>query len=307
MRGYVANTDHDWYGFLRGRPLDEVNFWQPRGGRGFRAIAPGEPFFFKLKAPWKHAIAGFGLLARHLVLPDWYAWETFGEANGAPDFPTMRRRIERYRPRAGQDPRTGYRIGCVMVAEPFFFAEPDWVAGPRDWRGPTVQGKTYDLAAGEGRRIWEACLERAAAARPAFVSEGEAPRFGSPRLVQPRLGQGAFRVLVTEAYENRCAVTTEHSLPVLEAAHIRPYADGGAHEVRNGLLLRTDLHRLFDKGYVTVTPDHRLDVSPTLRDEWHNGRVYYEYRGAQVHVPPEPAERPDPALLRWHNENVYRG
>jgi putative restriction endonuclease len=139
------------------------------------------------------------------------------------------------------------------------------------------------------------------------VSEGEAPRFGSPQIVRPRLGQGTFRVAVTAAYEQACAVTTEHSLPVLEAAHIRPYADGGAHEVRNGLLLRTDLHRLFDKGYVTVTPDHHLEVSRRLGAEWHNGKVYYAYQGTRIHDPKSPADRPDTALLRWHNENVYRG
>jgi predicted restriction endonuclease len=67
-------------------------------------------------------------------------------------------------------------------------------------------------------------------------------------------------VAVTDAYGRSCAVTREHSLPVLEAAHIRPCAQAGAHDVRNGLLLRSDLHRLFDIGYVTVTPDLRLEV-----------------------------------------------
>jgi putative restriction endonuclease len=96
-------------------------------------------------------------------------------------------------------------------------------------------------------------------------------RYGEPQLVRPRLGQGTFRFAVLDAYGS-CAVTTEHSRPVLDAAHIRPYGEGGGHEVANGLLLRTDLHRLFDKGYVTVSPDHRLVVSKRLRDEWHNGR-----------------------------------
>lgn len=67
MNGFIANTDHDWYTFLasQGPTLDEVNFWQPSGGHSvFRAIAPGEPFFFRLKAP-HNAIAGFGWFARH--------------------------------------------------------------------------------------------------------------------------------------------------------------------------------------------------------------------------------------------------
>ncbi|RPI44481.1 MAG: hypothetical protein EHM59_12710 [Betaproteobacteria bacterium] len=52
-------------------------------------------------------------------------------------------------------------------------------------------------------------------------------RFGAEYLMRGRLGQGAFRVLVTDAYQRRCAVTGEKTLPVLEAAHIRPYAEDG--------------------------------------------------------------------------------
>jgi len=77
LNGWVATTDYDWYRFLAGRPeFDEVNFWQPSGRQAFHAIRPGEPFFFKLKAP-HNAIAGFGLLAKHDILPDWLAWEAF--------------------------------------------------------------------------------------------------------------------------------------------------------------------------------------------------------------------------------------
>lgn len=67
----------------------------------------------------------------------------------------------------------------------------------------------------------------------------------TPQIVRPRLGQGAFRIVVTDTYERRCAVTGERTLPVLEAAHIKSYADGGAHDITNGLLLRSDLHTLF--------------------------------------------------------------
>ena len=62
------------------------------------------------------------------------------------------------------------------------------------------------------------------------------PRYGEPVLVRPRLGQGAFRVVVTEGYGRACAVTGEHSLPVLEAAHIKPFDAEGPHDIRNGLL-----------------------------------------------------------------------
>ncbi|WP_162470581.1 HNH endonuclease [Desulfosporosinus orientis] len=61
--------------------------------------------------------------------------------------------------------------------------------------------------------------------------------------------------MVTEAYYRRCAITGEKTLPVLEAAHIKPYSLEGSHETNNGLLLRKDLHTLFDRGYITITED----------------------------------------------------
>jgi putative restriction endonuclease len=114
-------------------------------------------------------------------------------------------------------------------------------------------------------------------------------------------------VSVTDAYDRACAVTAEHSLPALEAVHIRSYADQGPHEVRNGILLRADLHRLFDKGYVTVTPDHHLEVSNRLRADYSNGRTYYPLQGQALRLPSAERDRPAAEFLTWHNEHVYRG
>lgn len=78
-KGYVAVTDPDWYRYLATRSQDDaMNFWQPHGGRAFRAIRTGDPFFFKLRAR-QRAIAGFGSFERHEVLPAWLAWALFGD------------------------------------------------------------------------------------------------------------------------------------------------------------------------------------------------------------------------------------
>jgi putative restriction endonuclease len=134
------------------------------------------------------------------------------------------------------------------------------------------------------------------------IAEDPSGRYGVPRLVAPRLGQGAFRVAVTEAYGRACAVTGEHSLPALDAAHILPFDREGPHEVTNGLLLRADLHRLFDRGYVTVTTDGVLRVSARLRKDFANGRTYYPLDGAKLTLPKASEDRPDPTFLRWHSE-----
>ena len=100
MNLYLALTDNDWFRFLRNRPdLDEVNFWQPGGGRRLRQLQPGAPFLFKLHAP-ENFIAGGGTFVRSVKdIPIDLAWATFGEKNGAASQPEQSaRRFEAARP-----------------------------------------------------------------------------------------------------------------------------------------------------------------------------------------------------------------
>ncbi|MCC6165020.1 MAG: HNH endonuclease [Acidobacteria bacterium] len=321
MQGWVANTHAEWFDFLRERRdrWEEVNFWTPSDYAGFSG-RPGVPFFFKLKSP-RNRIGGFGLVSRYARLPEWLAWECFGEANGAPDISLMTRRLEQLRASnrmKGREQKGPPQIGCVLLSDAVFFPEDMWVAQPTDWAPEIVRYKRYDLTVGEGLRVWRECQERLQSLRLGRVGDAvmmrepgqdglfATARYGTPQLVAPRLGQGIFRVAVMDAYGRACSVTGEHSLPALEAAHIKPYALHGSHDVRNGLLLRSDLHRLYDTGYVTVTPEYRLEVSNRLRADYSNGKSYYPMHGQSIGLPKRTQERPDPDLLAWHNERVFR-
>lgn len=125
-------------------------------------------------------------------------------------------------------------------------------------------------------------------------------------MTKHRLGQGAFRILVTDAYQRNCAITGENTLPVLEAAHIKPYAKGGPHSVNNGLLLRSDFHTLFDEGYITIDTDFRIDVSKKLYEDYGNGNNYYKYHGEKLTtLPQKENELPSKEYLEWHNSNEF--
>ena len=250
----LAVTDDDWFEMLRHHPnVAEVNFWAPSAAN-FRALQPGEMFLFKLHAP-RNMIVGGGIFAYANALPCSLAWAAFGESNGARSAQEMRSRIARYRKTDPID-RGDFEIGCRILTQPFFFEERDWIPLPPSWSPNIVSFKTYSTGDPEGMALWGAVNDRLNQPQISGMAEaGE--RYGEPQLIRPRLGQGAFRVLVTDIYQRRCAITQERTLPALEAAHIRPYGEGGAHEARNGILLRRDIHSLFDAGYVTVTPDLR--------------------------------------------------
>jgi len=303
---YVGITDNDWFRFLSNRTdIDEVNFWQPSGSRAFRALQPGEPFLFKLHSPADFIVGG-GFLARYSPLPVELAWEAFREKNGVGSPEEMRLRIARYR-RVGVDPRESFTIGCIVLVEPFFFDRNLWIPIPADFPKHVQQGKSYDTTSGTGRAIWAAVEERLQADARFVIVERDAPMWGSPALVHRRLGQGSFRVLVTETYERRCAITQEKALPVLQAAHIRPVTKFGQHRIDNGILLRSDVHTLFDQGYITVTPDHRVRVSQRLKRDFDNGEHYYQLDRSQLWLPGRSEDQPKREFLEWHANTVFRG
>ncbi len=303
MKYWLGVTDNDWYQFLSGREFDEVNFWQPSGTPPFTHLEAGTPFLFKLKRPHNH-IAGFGYFVKYTKLPITMAWEVFGEKNGANSFSDFEELI---RPLVGGVKTSLLEIGCSILSAPQFFPREAWIEAPPDWSGNIVRGKTYDTTQQVGNELWLAVQDRVSEVGPPQfeVLEPES-RYGEAYLTRARLGQGTFRVLVTEAYQRRCAITGEHTLPVLDAAHIKPFVKQGPNSTRNGLLLRSDFHKLFDLGFVTVTPDLRVEISPRIREEWFNGKAYYRLHGeALAAIPDKPSDRPSAEYLRWHNENVY--
>lgn len=307
MKLWLGVTDNDWFDFLSHAGIDEVNFWQPSPRAPFVGLEPGSPFLFKLKRPRNH-IAGGGTFVKFSTLPLSLAWDVFGTKNGAASREVFEEMIRRLTPDSNaRDPE----IGCTVLAAPFFWPQQMWIPDPVGWSGNIVRGRYYDTDRADGARLWSSVQERFGAPVSSPISSEvheESSRYGQPTVILPRLGQSAFGMVVTDAYNRRCAITGENTLPVLEAAHIRPFARSGSNEVTNGLLLRADFHKLFDAGLVTVTSDLHVEVSPQIKGAWFNGKVYYRLHGKPLSsVPRNPADRPDATFLDWHNEHCFRG
>lgn len=252
---------------------------------------------------------GGGFFSYFTILPVSFAWKTFTTKNGALNEQQMRERIAHYR-RLSPSPVEDYDIGCILLQSPFFFREEDWIPAS-DWDPNIVQGRTYETADLRGQSIWQQVqdwLEFHRAATPLTVEQGgQEGRFGVPQVVLPRLGQGSFRVVVTDAYKRRCAFTGSPVLHVLDAAHIKPFTQEGPNNVQNGILFRQDVHTLFDRGYITITPEYRVEVSRRIKEEFDNGREYYSAHGQRMALPSDTESRPARDFLSWHNQNVYVG
>lgn len=307
MKLYVGITDKDWFRYLRTKNADEMNFWRPRATSQFKALEPGELFLFKSKYP-HHRIVGGAFFVRHTTLSLDLAWKAFGTANGTDSLEQLRRMIQGHR----KDNEFNPIVGCTILTQPFYLQDDETIDPPSDWSGNIVTGKSYEIAPGsEGLRLFEQAQAVFSVSYPRDDSEQSNPvtdRFGKPQLVAPRLGQGGFRIMVMDAYSRKCAITGEKTLPVLEAAHIKPYSEEGPHEVCNGIFMRSDLHTLFDGGYLTLTREFNVEVSKRIKEEFSNGREYYALQGRKlVTLPGKLSSMPNPAYLEWHQNNRFLG
>jgi len=208
MKIWVGVTDKDWYEHLARLGPDEVNFWRPSGAQSFKVLRSGEPFLFKLHAP-DNFIVGGGNFVRYSKLPASLAWDAFGEKNGVTSPEALRARIRKYRP---NDRAIDPIIGCNVLVEPFFFKRSQWIPIPQSFALNIVSGKSYETQTEEGAALWDAVRSLISTTpqvkeKVLAENEGDKQRFGEEYLARGRLGQGTFRILVTEAYSRRCAVT----------------------------------------------------------------------------------------------------
>lgn len=309
MKVFVGVTDRNWIRLLSSRKdLDQANFWLPSSRQGFQALEHGGLFLFKSKANDGNQIVGagvFDVFVRTRVLD---AWNWFGADNGVENLDQFVDRVRVYR---GEMDRLPYdtEIGSVLLRMVEFFPEAERPPTPDDWSNQIVRGRSYetdDLASDHpvvrAVGMYLRSGERVPDVVPPWIRD---EMFGDARLVVPRLGQDAFKAVIAENYHNRCAITGDKVRPVLQAAHILPVAKGGVHRADNGILLRSDIHTLFDQGYLGIDPNLRLLVSPRLREEFGNGDALYARAGTEIAHPERRLDRPNTEFLEWHLESVF--
>jgi len=177
MKFYLAVTDSDWFRHVSSlTDIDEVNFWIP-GGR-VTQYSVGTPWLFKLKRT--SFIVGGGFFRYATRLPISTAWDYFGEKNGAQSFNLLLRKITGNRASKTTDVT---EIGCIMLSEPFFWTNENWLGVPVDWDPHTQTRKSYSTEDPIGRQFWADVQVRA---MRSLSFEPRRNALGTPRLIVPR-------------------------------------------------------------------------------------------------------------------------
>ncbi|SDU56438.1 DUF2002 family protein [Pseudomonas mandelii] len=117
------------------------------------------------------------------------------------------------------------------------------------------------------------------------------------REITKRQGQGAFRSGLLTAYEGRCAITGSSVKQVLEAAHITPFLGPETNHIGNGLLLRSDLHTLWDRGLIYLCEDLKLQLKPSLETS-----EYFDLAGKKIRARTGDAPGLSMGAVRAHRE-----
>ncbi len=244
----IAPTDLEWFTQLRSiTPPGLVNFWTPTPWN-VRRLAPGDHLYFLLKSPIRK-IGGYGVFSHYENLSVEQAWQRYGLGNGVQSLEGLVLRTASYvEQRTDRDSvKADTEIGCILLSKVIFLDDADFFAPEsRDLIFPrqVVKLKYFDTPA-----VLDGISPKGIAPYQLTDTPRKLKRQG---LNVVRTGQSRFRNTVLEAYGRRCAISGEATEEILEAAHIQPYAGTQSDHVQNGIALRTDLHRLFDAGLLTI-------------------------------------------------------
>lgn len=202
-------------------------------------------------------------------------------------------------------------VGGTLLRDVRFFDPVDEQSRPYDFASNMVQGRVHeldDLSAEHPVLVAAAHLTapRLVAPRVPVPLDVHQRIFGEARLQGVRLGQDAFKAVVAHNYGYQCGMTGEKVRPVLEAAHTLPDASGGKQKPDNGLLLRSDMHTLYDHGYIAVDGRYLRGRVTLLRARFGHGNALYAKAGQAIGTPARRGNKPGREFLQWQIETVFK-
>jgi putative restriction endonuclease len=179
----------------------------------------------------------------------------------------------------------------------------------------TIPGEDFNRIVGLGLDTHDELLPRSDAGVGAMLLAEEQVPYGFEQdrvqmLTKRTIRDRIFRTRVLKAYDRRCAFTGFQFIngggrAEVEAAHIKSVQDKGPDVVQNGLALSGTVHWMFDRGLLTVADNAEILLSNHINDVEGVRKILLP--SGQARFPDNPHDEPDPAFLRWHRENCFKG
>nr|WP_315020193.1 HNH endonuclease [uncultured Aminipila sp.] len=294
----VAPTDLEWFNYLKENVLTkEVNFWTPTPWN-VKKIERGDKLYFMLKSPIRK-IGGYGFFEKYENTTARDAWNKYGLGNGVSSLAELESRCSKYVTKNSiLRPRENLEIGCIILRDLILYDEQDYFDISEkgyDFPSQVVKLK-YFSEGGITENVTTGNVE------PFFLVDKLRIKTKNKKSnLKDRIGQSKFRKELLEAYGGKCCVTGSTTFDVIEAAHIQEYVNEESNHIQNGLPLRTDIHRLFDSGLITVNEQYKICVSPYLSEPY-----YKAFNNKKISLPKSEKNFPSLEALKYHNSVVYR-
>ena len=282
----IAITDRTWYDYQRSHGfIDEVNFWTP-SKNGPNQISPGDYFVFKLKGEGD-LIGGFGTFVEYKFQSLEDTWTEFGRKNGCDNKVDFLNTLRSF------DSNNGTDCGCVVLKDVVYFEDPV------NRVSVGIKAKPAQLYAYE--RIAPFPFDDYLVSTGNFSLVPTNAKEKTTQSVTERKGQGAFHAAVSRAYNGQCCVTGETTPELLQAAHIQDYINKDSNHIQNGLLLRIDIHKLFDSGMLLIDNHYKVHISSQVKSA-----AYTQYDNQSISLPAKQSERPSLAALKFKEDSFRK-
>jgi len=295
----IAPTDSNWFNFLQDNQFNSyVNFWTPTPWN-ITGLKSGDKLYFMLKSPIRK-IGGFGEFVEYKNLTANDAWTEFGNRNGRESKFDFLSSIQKYIDRNSKNvggiklEASSYKLGSIVLKNCEFWNEEDYKV-PDDYG---VSFPKQVVTVKYFPKIYDPFYHIIHFANKFTIIEE--PRDNERRLVQIRNGQSIFKGRILKAYNNKCCVTGETIPELLEAAHIQEYRNSNSHNIQNGLLLRVDIHRLYDNNLIFIDRYFIIHVSNYIKDEY-----YRQFNLKRIALPINEYEHPSAEVLELRR-NEFR-
>lgn len=291
----ISPTDKNWFDFLKSAELNSyVNFWTPTPWN-IKKLKKGNRLYFMLKSPIRK-IGGFGEFVEYKNMMTADAWKEFGYRNGRTSriefIDSIQNYIDKNSDKFGGKAINAatYEIGCIVLNNCEFWDEPQFLKPENfnvDFATQVVTIKYFDEFDPFTKVIDEDDDFK-------IVSETRNDKLG---LIKIRDGQSKFKGKILRAYNNKCCVTGETIPELLEAAHIQEYRNKESNHVQNGLLLRVDIHRLYDNRLIFIDKNYVVHISNLI-----TSTEYRQYNGRVINLPSALSDYPSKGALEMRKD-----
>ena len=275
----IANTDLNWFSQLRNEGYNQslINFWTPTPWN-IKKLQKGDFLYFMLKSPIRK-IGGYGRFVEYKNMSITDAWNKYGKNNGVLSLNDLEGRTKFY---AGKRSikKPVNEIGCILLEELELFDDNKFktpesllnVSFPRQ----VVKIKFYE----QTKKQILISKEPVKKVLPKFETQKDAKKKKKNVEQTQRKGQTKFRKDILEAYDYKCSISGTKEEDALEASHIEDYINEHSNHVKNGICLRADIHKLFDKHLIGINNKFKIFVSSKIKD-----KEYKKYAGKELILP----------------------